>query len=107
MAVAVDAEFSSRAVTVTRACRHAKVVDAGFSNDATTADGSAPVLYARQALRTRSCACNHWPFAANDRCWISCKAIRTVAVGFVVADLANGVGATQALDLARILAAVL
>lgn len=107
LTVAVNAELSSWAVTVTGACRHAEVIDTGFSNDATTAHGSTPVLYARQALGTGSRARNHWPLAANDRCRISSKAIRTVAVGFVVADFADGIGATQALDLARILAAVL
>lgn len=107
LAVAVNAEFSSWAVTVARTCGHAEVIDAGFSNDATTADGSTPVLYARQALRTGSRACNYRPLAANDGRRISSKAIWTVAVGFMVADLADGIGATQALDLTRILAAVL
>lgn len=107
LTVAMNAELPSWAVTVTRACRHAKIVDTGFSNDAATADSSAPVLNARQALGAGSRARNHWPLAANDRCWISCKAVRTVAVGFMVADLADGIGTTQSLDLAWVLAPVL
>lgn len=46
LAVAVDAELSGRAFAVLRACRHTKVVDTSFSNNATTADSTAPILNA-------------------------------------------------------------
>lgn len=107
LAVAVDAEFPGRAVAVSRAGRHAEIVDTSLSNDAAAADSPAPVCNARQALGTGPRTCDHRPLAADNGRRVSSQAIRAVAAGFMVADLADGIRTAQALDLARVLAAIL
>lgn len=107
LAVAVDAKLPGRTVAVSRAGRHAEIVDARLSNDAATADSPAPVRNARQSLGTGSRTRDHRPLAADNGSRVSSEAFRAVAAGFVVADFADGVGTAEALDLAWVLAAIL